>query len=385
MVPKFFGTFFIMIYFHIPFCKQKCSYCNFHFSTQKTQIPEMLWAMKKELQMRAKELENETLKTLYFGGGTPSVLTVEQITELINEVQKYFHFSQEIEITLEANPDDLSKEYLEQLSLSPINRLSIGIQSFHTFDLEMMNRAHTPEQALEAVKNAKSFGFDNISIDLIYGNPTADFEVWKRNLETVVALDIPHISAYALTVEPRTALENWVKRKKVAAPDDEIQQQQFEYMISFLEAHGYQQYEISNFAKPNFHSKHNSAYWQHLPYLGIGPSAHSFDGKNKRSWNIANNPKYIQTLEKEILPSESELLSMEDAYNERMMIGLRTAMGVDIEQIYTYFPETIVRYFEKKKAEKIRFGELVEREGRLCIPKGKWFFADGIAADMFYA
>lgn len=385
MVPKFFGTFFIMIYFHIPFCKQKCSYCNFHFSTQKTRIPEMLWAMKKELQMRAKELENETLKTLYFGGGTPSVLTVGQITELINEVQKYFHFSQEIEITLEANPDDLSKEYLEQLSLSPINRLSIGIQSFHTFDLEMMNRAHTSEQALEAVKNAKSFGFDNISIDLIYGNPTADFEVWKRNLETIVALDIPHISAYALTVEPKTALENWVKRKKVAAPDDEIQQQQFEYMISFLEAHGYQQYEISNFAKPNFHSKHNSAYWQHLPYLGIGPSAHSFDGKNKRSWNIANNAKYIQTLEKEMLPSESEMLSMEDAYNERMMIGLRTAMGVDIEQIYTYFPETIVRYFEKKKAEKIRFGELVEREGRLCIPKGKWFFADGIAADMFYA
>ncbi|EKB61202.1 hypothetical protein HMPREF9700_00697 [Bergeyella zoohelcum CCUG 30536] len=340
--------------------------------------------MKKELQMRAKELENETLKTLYFGGGTPSVLTVEQITELINEVQKYFHFSQEIEITLEANPDDLSKEYLEQLSLSPMNRLSIGIQSFHASDLEMMNRAHTPEQALEAVKNAQSFGFDNISIDLIYGNPTADFEVWKRNLETIVALDIPHISAYALTVEPKTALENWVKRKKVAAPDDEIQQQQFEYMISFLEAHGYQQYEISNFAKPNFHSKHNSAYWQHLPYLGIGPSAHSFDGKNKRSWNIANNAKYIQTLEKEMLPSESELLSMEDAYNERMMIGLRTAMGVDIEQIYTYFPETIVRYFEKKKAEKIRFGELVEREGRLCIPKEKWFFADGIAADMFY-
>lgn len=171
----------------------------------------------------------------------------------------------------------------------------------------------------------------------------------------------------------------------MAAPDDEIQQQQFEYMISFLEAHGYQQYEISNFAKPNFHSKHNSAYWQHLPYLGIGPSAHSFDGKNKRSWNIANNAKYIQTLEKEMLPSESELLSMEDAYNERMMIGLRTAMGVDIEQIYTYFPETIVRYFEKKKAEKIRFGELVKREGRLCIPKEKWFFADGIVADMFYA
>ena len=373
----------MMIYFHIPFCKQKCSYCNFHFSTQKALIPQMLCAMKKELHMRVNELQTDTLKTLYFGGGTPSVLTVEQITELISEVQKYFHFSAEIEITLEANPDDLSKEYLEQLSLSPINRLSIGIQSFHASDLEMMNRAHTPRQALEAVKNAQSFGFDNISIDLIYGNPTADFEVWKRNLETIVALDIPHISAYALTVEPKTALENWVKRKKVAAPDDEIQQQQFEYMISFLEKQGYQQYEISNFAQPGFHSKHNSAYWQHLPYLGIGPSAHSFDGKNKRSWNIANNPKYIQTIEKEMLPSESELLSSEDAYNERMMIGLRTAMGVDIEQIYNHFPEAIVRYFEKKKAEKIRFGELVEREGRLCIPKEKWFFADGIAADMF--
>src|SRR5690606_11717694 len=277
-----------MIYVHIPFCRQKCSYCNFHFSTSLSLKDEILKALKKEIGLRKNELNSANLKSLYFGGGTPSILTPAEIMMLTDEVLKYFHFDPDIEITLEANPDDLNKDFLSGLSKTVVNRLSIGTQSFHDEDLKLMNRIHSGAEAEDSIKRAQDHGFHNISLDLIYGSPVSDFEVWKNNLRKAVALEVPHISSYALTVEPKTALNSWIKTKKVPSPKDEEQQKEFHYMSDFLKDNGFIHYEISNFAKPGFYSRHNTAYWNNEPYLGIGPSAHSYNGRDKRSWNVAN-------------------------------------------------------------------------------------------------
>ncbi|HPW87758.1 MAG TPA: radical SAM family heme chaperone HemW, partial [Kaistella chaponensis] len=267
-----------MIYLHIPFCKQKCSYCNFHFSTSIKYKEEMISALKKEISLRKDELENKTLKSLYFGGGTPSLLHVDELKSLIDEVLKHFSFDSEIEITLEANPDDLDQTFLKELSQTPINRLSIGTQSFFDEDLKMMNRAHNSGEAESSIKRAQDFGFENISIDLIYGSPTSNFEIWKKNLRKTIELEVPHVSSYALTIEPKTALNTWISQGKIAAPKEAEQHEEFFYMTDFLKDHGFDHYEISNFGKPGFHSKHNSSYWKYQEYLGIGPSAHSYNG-----------------------------------------------------------------------------------------------------------
>lgn len=340
--------------------------------------------MQRELIMRKEEVQQKTIETIYFGGGTPSILSVAQISQLMDTVQAHFELSDDIEITLEANPDDLSPQYIEDLAKTSINRLSIGIQSFHQPDLDLMNRAHNAYEAHEAIKNAQQLGFHNISIDLIYGTPTADFNIWKENLSMIAELGIPHISAYALTVEPKTALENWVSRQKINSPKDEEQHEQFTYMIDFLEKKGYQQYEISNFSRENFHSKHNSSYWKYKPYVGIGPSAHSFDGKHCRSWNISNNHLYMSDIKNEKLPITREFLSPSEAYNEMLMIGLRTIYGVDILEIERLFSKEIIFHFRKKMEEKIQYKELILEGNILKIPKEKWFYADGIASDMFY-
>lgn len=343
----------------------------------------MLTAMRKELYLRRNELEDKKLKSLYFGGGTPSILSVSEIGDFIDEVLKYFSFDEETEITLEANPDDLNYSYLKELKDTPINRFSIGIQSFFEEDLRLMNRAHTALEAEKSIKMAQDFGFQNINIDLIYGIPTSNFELWKVNLNKAVELDIQHISAYALTVEPKTALNQWIKKKPSLSPKESVQSRDFFYMVEFLKNNGFEHYEISNFGKKDYHSKHNSSYWQYLPYLGIGPSAHSYDGKNLRSWNISNNAKYIKSLSENILPNEIENLSVEDCYNEMLMIGLRTSKGVDLEVMKNRFSSLMMDNFYKKINAKIEDGILQVEHNHLKINKKHWFFADGIASDLF--
>ncbi|WP_411811305.1 radical SAM family heme chaperone HemW [Chryseobacterium scophthalmum] len=372
-----------MIYIHIPFCKQKCSYCNFHFSTSLNFKDEMLDAMKKEIFLRKDELQNKNLQSLYFGGGTPSVLSADEIKALIDEVLKHFNFNNDIEITLEANPDDLNAQFLKGLSSSPVNRLSIGTQSFFDEDLKLMNRAHNASEAEGSIKRAQDFGFENLSIDLIYGSPTSNLEIWKENLNKTIALEIPHISSYALTVEPKTALENWVSKGKVANPKEEEQNREFYYMIDFLKDHGFNHYEVSNFAKEGFYSRHNSAYWKYQEYLGIGPSAHSYNGNDVRSWNVANNQQYIKKLNSNILAKETEILSQQDQFNEMIMIGLRTIWGVNLDSLNQKFPENILDKFNKEIQPKIEDGILKIEDYHLKIPEKHWFMADGIASDLF--
>ena len=343
----------------------------------------MLLAIKNEIGLRKNELDSKTIKSLYFGGGTPSVLTVDEIKSLLDEFQKYFTFDENIEITLESNPDDLNKNFLKELSQTEINRLSIGTQSFFDNDLKLMNRAHNASEAESSIKRAQDFGLENISIDLIYGSPTSNFEIWKDNLNKTIELQVPHVSSYALTVEPKTALEKWIENGKVRSPEESEQNQEFYYMKDFLKDNGFDHYEISNFGKPDFHSRHNSAYWKSEPYLGIGPSAHSYDGNLERSWNVANNPLYIKKLNENILPKETEILSEKDRFNEMIMIGLRTTWGVDLNKINENFSSKIIDYFNQEIKTKQENGILIIENNHLKIPEKHWFLADGIASDLF--
>lgn len=372
-----------MIYIHIPFCRQKCSYCNFHFSTSLKYKDEMVNAIKKEIDLRKNELQNKNLQSLYFGGGTPSLLSSDELKSIFDEVLKYFTFAADIEITLEANPDDLDANNLKGIVESGVNRLSIGTQSFHDADLQMMNRAHNAQEAESSIKRSQDFGLENISIDLIYGAPTSDFEIWKENLQKTVALQVPHVSSYALTIEPKTALSQWIKQSRISAPKESEQNREFYYMSEFLKDHGFDHYEISNFGKPGFYSRHNSAYWKYQEYLGIGPSAHSYKGNEIRSWNIANNQHYLKALAENILPNETEILSEKDQFNEMIMIGLRTVWGVDLEKIQEKFSEEIQMHLQNEIQHKIDDGTLVVDNGFLKIPEKHWFLADGIASDLF--
>lgn len=343
----------------------------------------MVAAIKKELFLRNRFLPDQTLKSLYFGGGTPSVLSVDELKGIIDEVLKYFSFASDIEITLEANPDDLSSNYLRDLAKSEVNRLSIGTQSFFDEELKFMNRAHSASEADSSVKTAQDFGFHNISIDLIYGSPVSNLAMWKTNLQKAVDLQIPHISSYALTVEPNTALENWISKGQVEPPRDADQNDEFFFMCQFLKDNGFDHYEISNFAKPGYHSLHNSAYWEYQPYLGLGPSAHSYNGSDCRSWNVAHNPLYIKTIDQDQLPLEYEILSETDRHNEMLMIGLRTAKGVNMGVLKTLVSDDIYNNLLESMQPKIKEGILKMDAGYLKIPEAHWFMADGIAASLF--
>lgn len=343
----------------------------------------MIRAMKTEIILRKDELQDKNLKSLYFGGGTPSILSADEIGSLIDEVLRYFSFDNDIEITLEANPDDLDKNFLKQLSKLPVNRLSIGTQSFFDEDLKLMNRAHNASEAEGSIKRAQDSGFENLSIDLIYGSPTSNLEIWKENLNKTIALEVPHISSYALTVEPKTALENWISKGKVISPKEEEQNREFYYLSDFLKDNGFEHYEVSNFAKPGFYSRHNSSYWKYKEYLGIGPSAHSYNGHDIRSWNVANNQQYIKKLSIKNLAKEEELLSREDQFNEMIMIGLRTIWGVDLESLSSKFSDRILEHFQKEIKAKLEEGILITENNHLKIPEKHWFMADGIASDLF--
>ncbi|SIT07468.1 oxygen-independent coproporphyrinogen-3 oxidase [Chryseobacterium piscicola] len=343
----------------------------------------MLSAMKKEIFLRKDELQNKNLNSLYFGGGTPSILSSDEIKSLIDEVLKYFSFNSDIEITLEANPDDLDKAFLRGIADSPINRLSIGTQSFFEEDLKLMNRAHSASEAESSIKRAQDFGLENISIDLIYGSPTSSLEIWKDNLNKTIALEVPHISSYALTVEPKTALENWIENGKVESPKEAEQNREFFYMKDFLKNHNFDHYEISNFGKPGFHSKHNSSYWKYCEYLGIGPSAHSYNGNEIRSWNVASNHQYIKKINLNTLAKEEEILSPKDQFNEMIMIGLRTTWGVDLLNLKEKFNEEILEQFQNDIKLNIEEGILVIENNHLKISDKNWFMADGIASNLF--
>ena len=341
----------------------------------------MVHALVKELELRKNEFKNQTVETIYFGGGTPSLLAIDELLLIINTIYKHYKVVENPEITLEANPDDLSKNVIIQLSKSPINRLSIGIQSFFETDLKLMNRAHNAEEAKACLQEATKH-FDNISVDLIYGIPGLTHENWLKNIETVLSFNIPHISSYALTVEPKTALDSFIKKGVIANVDDEVAQQQFYMLIEKLEASGFVHYELSNFGKPNYFSKNNSAYWQGKPYLGIGPSAHSFNG-NERGWNVRNNSKYIKSLEQQILPIETETLSTTDKYNEYIMTGLRTIWGVSLEKVTNEFGKHYKDYLLKQAEKHINENLLYIEEDKLLVTKKGKFLSDGIASHLF--
>ena len=369
------------IYIHIPFCKQACHYCDFHFSTSMKKKDEIVLALANELQLRSREFHNERIETIYFGGGTPSVLTLEEIQFLVDAVYKNYTVIENPEITLEANPDDLSISRIVDLAQSPINRLSIGIQSFFEDDLKMMNRAHNAEEAKNCLAEATKH-FDNISVDLIYGIPGMSNESWIQNIENALSFGIPHISSYALTVEPKTALKKLIQTGKIAPPNDDVAQEQFSILVEMLQKGGFIHYELSNFGKPNYFSKNNSAYWLGKKYLGIGPSAHSYDGIS-RSWNVSNNSLYLKSIQDNQLPSEVEKLSMHDRYNEYVMTGLRTIWGVDLNRIEIEFGIETWTYLKKQAAKFLDDG-LLSIDGHILktTKKGK-FLTDGIASDLF--
>lgn len=375
------------IYIHIPFCKQACHYCDFHFSTSLKKKEALFHALVKELELRKVEFKNQNVETIYFGGGTPSLLTIDELVLIINTIYKNYQVVKNPEITLEANPDDLvsvraqSRTIFEDYLKIGINRLSIGIQSFFETDLKLMNRAHNANEAKACLQVATKY-FDNISIDLIYGIPGLTNKNWLKNIETVLSFNIPHISSYALTVEPKTALDSFIMKGIIKNVDDDLAQEQFHILIETLEASGFVHYELSNFGKPDYFSKNNSAYWQGKPYLGIGPSAHSFDGE-KRGWNVRNNSKYIKSLEQNILPIETEALSTTDKYNEYIMTGLRTVWGVSLEKVERDFGIQYKKYLLEQSKKHINEHLLYIDDDTLLVTKKGKFLSDGIASDLF--
>ncbi|MBD1259674.1 radical SAM family heme chaperone HemW [Maribacter polysiphoniae] len=369
------------IYIHIPFCKQACHYCDFHFSTSMAKKDAMIAALKQELVLRKDEFKGDTIATIYFGGGTPSVLTTTEINDLIATVYSNYKVIENPEITLEANPDDLSQGKIVELSQSGINRLSIGVQSFFEQDLKMMNRAHSAIEAEQSIGEATKF-FDNISIDLIYGIPDMTDARWRQNIAKALSFGIPHISSYALTVEPKTALDSFIKKGLMKPLDDELAQIHFQTLYDVLTKAGFDCYEVSNFGKPGYYSKNNTAYWLGEKYMGIGPSAHSYDGEH-RSWNIANNPKYIKAIGQGKLPSTSELLSQTDKYNEYVMTGLRTSWGISLDRIRSDFGEKYHGYIIRQMQNYIDQGLLGLSKDRLTATKKGKFLVDGIASDLF--
>ena len=342
---------------------------------------EMVLALAKEIALRKEEFKNDIVETIYFGGGTPSVLAIEDLRLLIDEVFKNYNVVENPEITVEANPDDLDNETIRQLANSSINRLSIGIQSFFEDDLKMMNRAHNANEAKNCLEEATKY-FDNISLDLIYGIPGMSNEKWIQNIETALSFGIPHISSYALTVEPKTALHSFIQKGIIAKPEDEVAQEHFEILVEKLEEAGFIHYELSNFGKENYFSKNNSSYWLGKKYIGIGPSAHSYDGE-KRGWNVSNNTLYIKSIQEGKLPLETETLSKTDRYNEYVMTGLRTIWGISLDRIQTEFGQIYLDYLNQQAAKYIEDHLLFVDENILRTTRKGKFLSDGIASDLF--
>jgi oxygen-independent coproporphyrinogen-3 oxidase len=370
------------IYLHIPFCKQACHYCDFHFSTTLANKAPFVDALLREIELTKDYLGGETIKTIYFGGGTPSLLTGDELKRVLDKLYQTYDVVNDAEITLEANPDDLNMQKIIELQSSPVNRLSIGIQSFRDEDLKMMNRAHNAKEADYSVKAAQDKGFENITIDLIYSIPQLSIHDWKENLNKAFALQVQHISAYSLTFEPKTVFGNYEKRGLMKPVEQEQSSDQFLTMLQEMRANGFEQYEVSNFCKPGYESKHNSAYWSGEKYLGLGPSAHSFDGKS-RQWNVANNSVYIRSLMEGKLTFEREELDARTQLNEYLMTGLRTRKGVDLQRIQTQFGVDLYKLYKDMLDELNHQGKIIMEGNRLALTDEGLLMADRIASDLF--
>ena len=370
------------IYIHIPYCKQQCTYCNFHFKIIQNDKAEMLKSIKKEIRMRQAYLNNATISSIYFGGGTPSILNKEEIKGVVDTIYHHFKIDPKAEITLECNPDDLHAEMLTDLKEIGINRLSIGIQSFDDADLKFMNRSHNAKQALNCIQLAKEVGFKNITIDLIYGLPSQSNEKWEQNLKQMLALDVQHFSAYALTVEPKTALKHLIDKKKITPLEEKITVEHFNTLVRIATENNFIHYEISNFGEEGFFSNHNTAYWKNQHYLGVGPSAHSFNGTS-RQWNIANNRKYIEKVNKNEAYFEVEKLSNAQQYNEYIFTALRTIWGVELDYITTQFGEEAQQYFEKQVQNWLAQNKIKQLEDTYTLTGTGKLYADAIASDLF--
>lgn len=368
------------IYIHIPFCRKACHYCNFHFSTTADNLEEMVDAIMEEAYMRRDYLQGP-VATIYFGGGTPSLLPTALIQKMLSRLQELFIVAHDAEITLEANPDDIDELSLQQWKETGINRLSIGVQSFREADLQWMNRAHDAQQAAGALQLAIRH-FDNITIDLIYGTPTLDDAQWLHNLSEAGRIGIPHLSCYALTVEPKTALDLMIRQQKKENVDSEKQARHFEMLMQWARQHGYEHYEISNFAKPGYRSRHNSNYWQGASYLGLGPSAHSFNG-SERSWNISNNALYLKSIINGSLPQESEVLTPVDQLNEYIMTSLRTTDGLSLKTVEERWGAEAASNIKKDAAIFLVEGTMTASVDSLVLTDAGKLLADGIAARLF--
>lgn len=368
------------IYLHIPFCRKRCHYCDFFKSTDLSQKARLLEGLRKELKSRASELASDEINTIYLGGGTPSVLLIDELKDLLQTIRQNYRVPPEAEITMEANPDDLSQAILSAIREIGFNRLSMGVQSFTESDLKLMNRRHGVMQAIQSVKWAKTAGFSNISIDLIYGLPNQTLEEWERNVRIAVELDVQHISAYNLTYHEGTVFYDQLKKGILKELPDELSLQQFEMLISILKEAGFEHYEISNFCKPGLYSQHNSSYWKSKKYLGIGPSAHSFNLITRR-WNVSSISGYLDGVENDKPYSESEILTEQDRYNDYIITGLRTIWGISEELIQAEFSTQYLIHFQKIRDKYLHSGHVLNASGKICLSSEGLFISDQIMAD----
>ncbi len=371
------------VYVHIPFCKQACSYCDFYFTTHLLNKADFLTALLSEIESKPAYLNNQVVETIYFGGGTPSQLETRELNTIIDCVKQHYNVSEKPEITVESNPDNLSRDYLQSLYNIGVNRLSIGIQSFKNEDLELMNRAHNCKEAEQCVSIARGVGFKNLSIDLIYGLPNSSLKDWKSNIKKALKLNPEHISAYNLTIEKGTPLAHSVAKGRVNIPSDEEIVMQHNTLVSSLNTAGFEHYETSNFAKKGYRSQHNSSYWKGTHYVGFGPSAHSFNG-NSRSWNIANTKKYVDSMRKGKSYSETEILSEIDSINEFILTGLRTVEGINLQHFRSNFGEKADEQLMKESQSSISKGLLEKTENRLAITSTGKVLLDGVTAELFF-
>lgn len=369
------------LYIHIPYCKRKCTYCNFHFSTNLSTKHSLLNALIKEIELRAEEASPFLIQSIYLGGGTPSLLKESELIKLFQTIQSNYKFDTNPEITLEANPDDINDEYMNHLNLVGINRLSIGVQSFFDKDLSWMNRAHNAHQSFESIEMVIKAGFKNFSIDLMYGLPDINLDTWTSNLNNVLVYDIPHISCYALTIEERTALSEQVKQNKIIVPEDSYTLDQMDVLLDFCEVNNYEPYEISNFAKSGFRSKHNSAYWDGIPYFGFGPAAHSYINDIRR-WNVANNSLYIQAIENKLPYFETEILSRKDKCNEYLMLQLRRIEGLSVRYLEKYFEE-FSSTIKLQMDIQMERGNINFYNGKYVLSRKGRYIADEISSSLF--
>ena len=371
------------LYLHIPFCRKACHYCNFHFSTDLSYVERMVNAICDEIELTADYLQIDTLETIYFGGGTPSVLSPSQLNRILSKVHNHYTITNNVEVTFEANPEDLTLEYCKELKSVGINRLSVGLQSFIADDLSFMNRSHDLNQARTALQHVRLANIDQLCTDLMFGLINSNMNQWQNNLSELVKYEPDHISCYNLTIEEQTAFHKWNRQGKIKILEETLQFDQFIQAHEFLTGQGYDHYEISNFSLPGCRSRHNSAYWDHAKYLGVGPGAHSFDGTT-RSWNPSNNQKYLRSIEEGTLTKEQEVLSDQNLYNETIMLCLRQAKGIKVSEVSTTFDNRIMQHFKLQADKLIMQGLLIDDDTHYRLGIDNWYLADHISEQLFY-